>query len=128
MDAMKDGGRMRLRVVRAHEWSNKRRDGVRITIADTGNGIQAGDLPHIFEPFYTTKKETGTGLRLWLAYGIVQKQSGWIKVASRTGQGTSGTGFSVFLPGFAAKAAAQASLKPTPHSHSYPHSPPYIQQ
>jgi PAS domain S-box-containing protein len=109
MDAMKDGGRMRLRVVRAHEWSNKRRDGVRITIADTGNGIQARDLPHIFEPFYTTKKETGTGLGLWLAYGIVQKHSGWIRVASRTGPGTSGTVFSVFLPESPAKAATQAA-------------------
>jgi PAS domain S-box-containing protein len=109
MDAMKDGGRMRLRVVRAHEWSNQRRDGVRITIADTGNGIQARDLPHIFEPFYTTKKETGTGLGLWLAYGIVQKHSGWIRVASRTGPGTSGTVFSVFLPESPAKAATQAA-------------------
>jgi len=109
MDAMKDGGRMRLRVVRAHEWSNKRRDGVRITIADTGNGIQARDLPHIFEPFYTTKKETGTGLGLWLAYGIVQKHSGWIRVASRTGPGTSGTVFSVFLPESPAKAATLAA-------------------
>jgi two-component system CheB/CheR fusion protein len=98
MDAMKDGGKLRLRVVRAHEWSKGRRDGVRITIADTGNGIQASDLPHIFEPFYTTKKETGTGLGLWLAYGIVQKHSGWIKVASRTTPGTSGTVFAVFLP------------------------------
>src|SRR5712691_1840493 len=57
MDAMKDGGRMRLRVVRAHDWSNKGRDGVRITIADTGNGIQARDLPHIFEDSATTEKE-----------------------------------------------------------------------
>ena len=109
MDAMNDGGRMRLRVVRAHEWSNKRRDGVRITIADTGNGIQAADLPHIFEPFYTTKKETGTGLGLWLAYGIVQKHSGWIRVASRTSAGASGTVFSVFLPESPAKAATQAA-------------------
>ena len=98
MDAMRDGGRLRLRVVRAHEWSNSRRPGVRITIADTGSGIQASDLTHIFEPFYTTKKETGTGLGLWLAYGIVQKHNGWIRVASRTVPGTSGTVFAVFLP------------------------------
>jgi two-component system CheB/CheR fusion protein len=98
MDAMRDGGRLRLRVVRAHEWSNARRPGVRITIADTGNGIQGTDLPHIFEPFYTTKKETGTGLGLWLVYGIVKKHSGWIKVASRTNAGSSGTVFAVFLP------------------------------
>ena len=109
MDAMRDGGRLRLRVVRAHEWSNRRRAGVRITIADTGNGIQAADLPHIFEPFYTTKKETGTGLGLWLAYGIVQKHSGWIKVASRTSPGTSGTVFAVFLPELPAVASSQAA-------------------
>src|SRR5260370_36719605 len=98
MDAMKDGGRMRLRVVRAHEWSNKRRDGVRITIADTGNGIQARDLPHIFEPFYTTKQATGTGLGLWLTDGLVPKPSGWIKVASRTRPSPTRTGLSVFFP------------------------------
>ena len=57
MDAMKDGGRLRLRVVRAREWSNGRREGVRITLADTGSGIREADLPHIFEPFYTTKKD-----------------------------------------------------------------------
>jgi two-component system, chemotaxis family, CheB/CheR fusion protein len=106
MDAMKEGGRLRLRVVRAREWSNSRRRGVRVTIADTGSGIQAADLPHIFEPFYTTKKETGTGLGLWLAYGIVQKHSGWIKVASRTEPGTSGTVFAVFLP----ESPAESSL------------------
>jgi PAS domain S-box-containing protein len=109
MDAMKDGGRLRLRVVRAHEWSNGRRAGVRVTIADTGNGIPAVDLPHIFEPFYTTKKETGTGLGLWLAYGIVQKHSGWIKVASRTSPGTSGTVFAIFLPESPAVASSQAA-------------------
>jgi two-component system, chemotaxis family, CheB/CheR fusion protein len=109
MDAMRDGGRLRLRVVRAHEWSTSRRAGVRVTIADTGNGIQAADLPHIFEPFYTTKKETGTGLGLWLAYGIVQKHSGWIRVASRTNPGTSGTVFAVFLPESPAIAATQAA-------------------
>ncbi len=109
MDAMKEGGKLRLRVVRAHEWSKGRRDGVRITIADTGNGIQASDLPHIFEPFYTTKKETGTGLGLWLVYGIVQKHSGWIRVASRTTPGTSGTVFAVFLPESPAVASSAAA-------------------
>jgi signal transduction histidine kinase len=106
---MKDGGRLRLRVVRAREWSNGRREGVRITIADTGSGIQAADLTHIFEPFYTTKKETGTGLGLWLAYGIVQKHNGWIKVASRTVHGTSGTVFAVFLPESPDTASSQAA-------------------
>jgi PAS domain S-box-containing protein len=109
MEAMKDGGKLHLRVVRTHEWSGEQRPGVRVTIADTGNGIQSNDLPHIFEPFYTTKKETGTGLGLWLAYGIAQKHSGSIRVSSRTNAGHCGTVFSVFLPESPAIAATQAA-------------------
>jgi PAS domain S-box-containing protein len=109
MEAMKDGGKLRLRVVRIHERSGEKRLGVRITIADTGSGIQSTDLPHIFEPFYTTKRENGTGLGLWLAYGIVQKHTGWIRVASRSSPGASGTVFMVFLPESPAMAATQAA-------------------
>jgi len=109
MDAMKTGGRLRLRVIRTHEWSGERRSGVRITIADTGNGIKIGDLPHIFEPFYTTKKDSGTGLGLWLAYGAVQKHGGWMRVASRTSAENSGTVFAVFLPDTPAIATSQAA-------------------
>ena len=109
MESMKDGGRLRIRVVRAHEWAGERREGVRVTVADTGSGISDAALPHIFEPFFTTKKETGTGLGLWLAYGIVQKHSGWMRVASRTIPGSSGTVFMVFLPESPAMAATQAA-------------------
>jgi len=109
IDAMREGGRLRLRVVRTHEWSGERRPGVRATIADTGSGISPKDLPHIFEPFYTTKKDQGTGLGLWLAYGSVQKHSGWMRVSTRTAPGASGTVFSVFLPDSPAKASSQAA-------------------
>lgn len=109
MESMKDGGRLRIRVVRAREWAGEQRDGVRVTVADTGSGISDHSLPHIFEPFFTTKKETGTGLGLWLAYGIVQKHSGWMRVASRTIPGSSGTVFMVFLPESPAMAATQAA-------------------
>jgi PAS domain S-box-containing protein len=110
MESMKDGGRLRLRIIRMQEKSGDQRQGVRITIADTGSGIPVSSLPHIFEPFYTTKKENGTGLGLWLAYGIVQKHTGWIRVASCTTPGTStGTVFMVFLPESPAMAATQAA-------------------
>jgi PAS domain S-box-containing protein len=109
MESMKDGGRLRIRVVRAHEWAGEQREGVRVTVADTGSGISDHSLPHIFEPFFTTKKETGTGLGLWLAYGIVQKHSGWMRVTSRTIPGSSGTVFVVFLPESPAMAATQAA-------------------
>jgi PAS domain S-box-containing protein len=109
IDSMKYGGRLRLRVARAHEWSGNQRTGVRVTIADTGSGIQPKDLPHIFEPFYTTKKDQGTGLGLWLAYGTVQKHSGAIRVASRTTPNASGTVFAVFLPETPVLANSQAA-------------------
>jgi two-component system CheB/CheR fusion protein len=109
IDAMRGGGRLRLRVVRAREWSGERRSGVRVTFADTGNGISARDLPHIFEPFYTTKKDQGTGLGLWLAYGAIQKHAGWMRVATRTTPGISGTVFAVFLPDSPATASSQAA-------------------
>jgi PAS domain S-box-containing protein len=109
MESMKDGGRLRLLVVKMQEKSGDQRSGVRVTVADTGSGIPASALPHIFEPFYTTKKETGTGLGLWLAYGIVQKHTGWVRVASRTLAGGSGTVFMVFLPESPAMAATQAA-------------------
>lgn len=109
MDSMHNGGRLRLRVVRAREWSGDRRSGVRVTFADTGNGISPKDLPHIFEPFYTTKKDQGTGLGLWLAYGAVQKHAGWIRVSTRTTPGISGTVFAVFLPDSPAQASSRAA-------------------
>lgn len=109
MEAMPSGGRLRLRGARTHERAGSRRAGVRITVADTGNGILSKDLPHIFEPFYTTKKDQGTGLGLWLAYGTIQKHGGWIRVSSRTTPGASGTVFSVFLPASRAQQKSNAA-------------------
>ncbi len=58
-----------------------------VTITDNGTGITPKDLPHIFEPFYTTKP-TGTGLGLAVAQGIVKEHGGRIEVESQPGQGT----------------------------------------
>src|SRR5437667_8295565 len=64
VEAMKEGGRLRLRVLRTRERSGDRRPGVRVTLADTGSGLPSANMPHIFEPFYTTKKENVTELCL----------------------------------------------------------------
>jgi len=104
MDAMHEGGCLRLRVSRAREWSGRSRQGVRVIFADTGSGILPQDLARIFEPFYTTKKDSGTGLGLWLSEGIVHKHGGRIQVRSSTRAGSSGTVFSVFLPNSVAAA------------------------
>ena len=67
---------------------------VGVIFRDTGPGISSEILPHLFEPFMTTK-EYGLGLGLSICYGIIQKHGGQITVESQPGQGTS---FTVWLP------------------------------
>jgi PAS domain S-box-containing protein len=98
VDAMAEGGRLGLHVMRSHEWGYNQRPGVRVTIADNGVGIHTDEFAHLFEPFYTTKHDVGTGLGLWLSHNIVQKHGGWIRVRSSTRPNRSGTAFTVFLP------------------------------
>src|SRR6266478_3273786 len=98
VDAMEEGGQLRLRVACKREWNGTRRPGVRVIFADNGGGISREDRARVFEPFYTTKGDTGTGLGLWLSEGIVRKHGGQIRVRSCTRPGHSGTVFSVFLP------------------------------
>lgn len=63
------------------------RDGrrwIRMTVEDHGTGIADGDLPHIFEPFYSTKpKESGTGLGLSISFGIVRDHHGYFEIDSQ---------------------------------------------
>ena len=61
---------------------------VRISIGDNGKGMPQDVLEHIFEPFYTTKKDKGTGLGMFITYGIVRRLGGEITVSSTEGQGT----------------------------------------
>lgn len=69
---------------------------IRISVADTGNGIPEKNLNRLFEPFFTTKEVgKGTGLGLSIAYEIVKKHNGSITVTSREGEGTT---FTVTIP------------------------------
>jgi CheY-like chemotaxis protein len=67
----------------------------RFWISDTGPGMPKDVLPRIFEPFYTTKGERGTGLGLSASHGIIENHSGDINVISEPGKGTR---FEVILP------------------------------
>jgi signal transduction histidine kinase len=74
---------------------------VRITVADNGPGIAEGALQKIFEPFFTTKKVgEGTGLGLWVSYGIVRSFRGELTAVSTPGAGTT---FTIRLPLFSPK-------------------------
>ncbi len=98
LDAMPHGGTLRVRVKRSRSWAPERRHGVKIVVADTGHGIPAGVLERIFEPFVSTKEETGIGLGLWVSDGIVRKHGGAIRVRSKAKPQSSGTVFTVFIP------------------------------
>jgi len=69
---------------------------VRITIADTGTGIEKEDLKRIFDPFFTTKDpDKGTGLGLSVSLRIIESMGGEIKVESELGKGTT---FEIYFP------------------------------
>jgi len=71
------------------------KDSLRITVEDTGKGIPQELLDHVFDPFFTTKGNSGTGLGLFVSYGIVKNHQGSLKVSSKEGVGTC---FTIDLP------------------------------
>jgi PAS domain S-box-containing protein len=97
IDAMRTGGRL---VIRAHDCHEQRsgRAGVRITIADSGHGMNAATLSRVFEPFFTTKDLNGTGLGLWISAGIIERHQGCLRVRSTDDSVNHGTVFTLFLP------------------------------
>ncbi len=99
IDASSTGGEIILRTALAHE-PHHGGEGLAITIADRGTGMSAEILQHLFEPFFSTKGITGTGLGLWVSQEIVGRHGGSIRVKSRTTNDghSGGTVFRIFLP------------------------------
>lgn len=102
-DAMGKEGSLALRITQTGE------DGLEIVVTDTGSGIEADNLEHLFEPLFTTKS-TGTGLGLAVSHQIVSAHGGTIAIDSRLHHGTAVT---IRLPHSRSK-ADQAAI--TPHA------------
>jgi signal transduction histidine kinase len=98
LDAIGHDGMLKIRVSNARERSNGSRPGIRLTVADSGPGIPPEIRKTLFEPFVSTKGDTGTGLGLWVSSQIVKRHSGTIQVKSRAMSPYTGAVFSVFLP------------------------------
>jgi len=94
IDASREGGRI-LFCARATRHFQSGHDGIRITVADDGIGIPAENKEKLFTPFFTTKREIGTGLGLWITKDLIEKKGGNIRFRSQT---ASGTAMSFFIP------------------------------
>ena len=98
VDAMSSGGRLRVRVRKSKGWNGVTTDGIKVVVADTGEGIPYSLQRTIFEPFVSTKESTGTGLGLWVSEGIVKKHNGRIALRSSAAPVRHGTTVSIFFP------------------------------
>ena len=97
LDAMPSGGRLQLRIRRTTDWIKGGR-ALCIAVADTGGGMSAETRHRLFEPFYTTKQGTGSGLGLWICADIVGKYKGRISMRTNDVPGRNGSVFLLFLP------------------------------
>jgi signal transduction histidine kinase len=102
--AMSNGGNIHIHVQKGKDalggknvpWAflSKAKEWVKVSIADSGQGIPPEEKEKIFEPFFTTK-EGGTGLGLSIVHKIIENHNGVIKVESDVGKGST---FTIFLP------------------------------
>ena len=91
LDTMPHGGSLDIYI-------NRGEDGIELTFSDNGDGIPDENLSRIFEPFFSSRPQSGTGLGLSLAKSIIQKHNGSINVTSQVGYGSS---FIITLPAVA---------------------------
>jgi PAS domain S-box-containing protein len=102
-DAMPDGGRLSVVIDeievddadRVAQLEGRSGAYARISVSDTGTGIDESTRARLFEPFFTTKQGKGTGLGLSIVYGIVKQNAGYIEVLSERGRGST---FAIYLP------------------------------
>lgn len=99
----------------AEKFSLAAGDYIRLSILDTGTGMDKETLARIFDPFYSTKGEGGTGLGLSQVYGFVERAHGTIKVDSKLGKGTL---FNIYIPNVDDAVLAKVLIKPDEEQQS----------
>jgi signal transduction histidine kinase len=98
LDALEPGGHIRIRAKEYRSEASAAGRCIRVIFADNGSGIAPELRSRIFDPFFSTKGDFGTGLGLWVTREIVEKHGGSIRVRSRCDAEMSGTVFSVTFP------------------------------
>jgi PAS domain S-box-containing protein len=106
IDAMRHGGVLQISIRNVMEASGP---SLRIMIRDDGIGIRQDQLERVFEPFFSTKGNLGTGIGLWVAKQLIEKRGGQIALVSGTEVGKSGTSVTIVLP-FASPAPNPSSI------------------
>jgi signal transduction histidine kinase len=96
-DAMRSGGRLTIRCRRMTHWSAGT-NATRISVADTGIGMDAATLQRVFEPFFSTKGIGGVGLGLWISKDLVEKNGGTMRMRSSRRSGCTGTTVMMWFP------------------------------
>ncbi len=111
IDAMPSGGCITVRTAGTSNWVSGER-GLALLVCDNGTGMSLETISRLFEPFYSTKGITGTGLGLWVSKEIVDRHHGHIAVRSRLAAGgvPGKTIFRVFLPSAGIPAAAADTI------------------
>jgi two-component system, NtrC family, sensor kinase len=97
IQAVPEKGRLRVHILDATDWSTQQH-GTAVCVTDTGTGIHPQDAGRLFEPFFSTKADKGTGLGLWISRGIVQKYGGQLSFRCLNHSNGSVTCFRAFFP------------------------------
>lgn len=98
VDAMPEGGHLRIRIAPSLHWKDRAQRGVRITLSDSGVGMPPEVYRRMLEPFFTTKEDSGTGLGMWLVSELVLKHQGTLTIRSSMDTHWHGTCSSIFIP------------------------------
>ena len=96
-DATKRGGILAVRVRGQVNWRTGEK-GIRVTLADSGHGMNQSTRKRLFEPFFTTKGDSGTGLGLWISREILAKHRAVLRLKTRHEPEPTGTIFSIWIP------------------------------